>query len=108
MNLYSLSTQEYSFVHERPSAVAAAALWLALKLDPASGSWSDKLSHYSGYEEAEVASIGQRIAHLVVNLPSSKTNYVYTKYQSSKYLKIAATSVVHGQMIKDIAKMAHP
>jgi len=103
-----VTLQEYSFVHERPSAVAAAALWLALKLDPASGSWSDKLSHYSGYEEAEVASIGQRIAHLVVNLPSSKTNYVYSKYQSSKYLKIAATSVVHGQMIKDIAKMAHP
>jgi len=103
-----VTLQEYSFVHERPSAVAAGALWLALKLDPAMSSWSDKLSHYSGYEEAEVASIGQRLAHLVVNLPSSKTNYVYSKYQSSKYLKIAATSVVHGQTIKDIAQMADP
>ena len=108
---YSLYTpspffQEYSFVHERPSAVAAASLWLAIKLETTMNPWTEKLAHYSGYAEAEIVGIGRRIASLVVNLPSSKTNYVFTKYQSPKYMKIANASVVHSQLIKDLAQLA--
>jgi len=101
-----VTLQEYSFVHVGPSAVAAAALWLAIKLDPASCSWTEKLQHYSGYEESEIVTIGSRIADLVVKLPTVKTNFVYTKYLSGKFMKISSTSYVHGQAIKDIAKMA--
>jgi len=101
-----VTLQEYSFVHVGPSAVAAAALWLAIKLDPSSCSWTEKLQHYSGYEESEIMTIGSRIADLVVKLPSVKTNFVFTKYQSGKFMKISSTSLVHGQAIKDIAKMA--
>jgi len=101
-----VTLQEYSFVHERPSAVAAAALWLAIKLDPTMCSWNDKLAHYSGYSEAEIVKIGRRIASLVVHLPTSKTNYVYSKYQSSKFMKIANQSFTHSQTIKDIALLA--
>lgn len=102
-----VTLQDYGFVHVVPSLIAAAALWLAIKLEEKAFSpWTDKLRHYSGYEESEIISFGSKIADLVVKLPTAKSNFVFNKYQSGKFMKIASTQFVGGQAIRDIAKMA--
>jgi len=99
-----VTLQEYSLVHVAPSLIAAAALWLAIQLDSSPTVWSDKLRHYSGYEEGEITALGSKIADLVVKLPATKSNFVFSKYQSGKFMKIASTPFVSGSLIKDIAK----
>ena len=92
-------------VHLAPSLIGAAALWLAIQIDASATVWSDKLRHYSGYEESEITSLGSKIADLVVKLPTTKSNFVFTKYQSGKFLKIATTPFISGPVINNIAKM---
>lgn len=101
-----VTLQEYSMVHLAPSHIAAAALWLAIQLDPASAIWTEKLRHYSGYEESEITTLGSKIADLVVKLPQTKSNYVFSKYQSGKFMKISSTPYVNGPIINSIAKMS--
>jgi len=100
-----VTLQEYSMVHLAPSLIGAAALWLAIQIDASATVWSDKLRHYSGYEESEITSLGSKIADLVVKLPTTKSNFVFTKYQSGKFLKIATTPFISGPVINNIAKM---
>lgn len=101
-----VTLQEYSMIHLAPSHIAAAALWLAIQLDPASAIWTEKLRHYSGYEESEITTQGSKIADLVVKLPQSKSNYVFSKYQSGKFMKISSTPYVNGTIINSIAKLS--
>jgi len=99
---------DYGFVHVNPSLIAAAALWLAIKLEDKPtvlSPWTDKLRHYSGYEESDIISFGSKIADQVVKLPTAKCNFVFNKYQSGKFMKISSTSFVSGPAIRDIAKM---
>merc|ERR1712168_1780911 len=100
-----VTLQEYSMVHLAPSLISAAALWLAIQIDASATVWSDKLRHYSGYEESEITSLGSKIADLVVKLPTTKSNFVFTKYQSGKFLKIATTPFISGPVINNIARM---
>jgi len=100
-----VTLQEYSLVDVAPSLVAAASLWLAIQLDSSASVWSEKLRHYSGYEESEITALGSKIADLVVKLPATKSNFVLTKYKSGKFMKISEAPYVSGEIINSIAKL---
>jgi len=102
-----VTLQEYSFAHVKPSEVAAAALWLSLNLTGALQTleWPNKLAYYSGFDEEAVTATGIQVAKLVVKLPTAKTNYVLTKYQSSKFMKISSSEYATGSAIQKIADL---
>lgn len=62
---------EYDMAHIAPSLLAAAALYLSLKLLTES-SWSDTLKYYSNYSEEEITSVVKSICKVIVKAESSK------------------------------------
>ncbi|KAK1168560.1 G2/mitotic-specific cyclin-B3-like [Acipenser oxyrinchus oxyrinchus] len=74
--------QEYEFLQEGSSKLAAACLFLAMKM-PCSGDWlslpTQTLVHHTGYEEEDLLPIMEKLSSLI-SMQNGKLKAVYTKY----------------------------
>ena len=66
----------------------------------------DTMHFYSRYSESELEPIMQRMALLVVKASQGKLTAIYTKYKSSKFMKISLLPELQQQTILDYAKVA--
>lgn len=79
--------QEYAFVTERPSYVAACSMYLALRMKRL-GPWTPTLQHYSGYHVAEMMPLVKRLNQLL-RTPLDQTATVRSKYSHEVFFKVA-------------------
>ncbi|XP_059609308.1 G2/mitotic-specific cyclin-B [Phlebotomus argentipes] len=100
-----LATIEYSMVHVRPSLIAAAAIYLSLRLIRPSteGVWTPTLQHYSKYSEEELQEVTKDLAKLVLEAPNSQFKSVFSKYRATKMRKIAELPEMKAGEIEEIA-----
>ncbi|KAJ3179900.1 G2/mitotic-specific cyclin [Geranomyces variabilis] len=82
--LMEISIVDHRFLAVRPSVTAAAALYLARKMLQR-GPWDANLVHYSGYKEVELAPTVELMTDYLKR--QNKTNALYKKYSSRKFLK---------------------
>ncbi|KAJ3154519.1 G2/mitotic-specific cyclin [Geranomyces michiganensis] len=82
--LMEISIVDHRFLAVRPSMTAAAALYLARKMLQR-GPWDANLIHYSGYKEAELIPTVELMTDYLRR--QNKTNALYKKYSSRKFLK---------------------
>lgn len=106
--LMELTITDYDMVHYHPSQIAAASLCLSMMtLDQQEQrKWTDTLSYYSKYTEHELQPIMQRMAHLVTKAGTGKLTAIKTKYQSSKFMRIANLPELKSEVILDLAQSA--
>ncbi|MBN3275972.1 CCNB3 protein, partial [Polyodon spathula] len=73
-----MTLQEYEFLQERSSKLAAACLFLAMKM-ASSGDWTQTLVHHTGYEEEDLVPIMEKLSS-IISTQNGKLKAVYTKY----------------------------
>lgn len=78
--LMELSLISYKFVSKYPSQIAAAALFLAIKIIDSS-EWTSTLEHYSGYSEQDILPVVGDLAALVLSGETAKYDAVASKYR---------------------------
>ncbi|XP_066496227.1 G2/mitotic-specific cyclin-B3 isoform X2 [Tiliqua scincoides] len=83
-----LTLQEYDFVQERASRLAASCLLLALKMKNLSG-WSPTLEHYSGYEAQELPPLVKRLNFLLTYRHDERLKAVRSKYSHRVFFEVA-------------------
>lgn len=81
--------QDYQFVGERPSMVAAASMYLTLRMKKLGG-WTPTLQHYSGYSVEEMLPLADRLNKLI-QTPLGNTCTVRSKYSHEVFFKVATT-----------------
>ncbi|XP_071964475.1 G2/mitotic-specific cyclin-B-like [Antedon mediterranea] len=102
--LMELTLPEYEMVQYNPSEIAAAALYLSMKLLDTDAKWNPTLVHYSTYTESYLMPIIKKMASIVYKSPTSKYQAVRSKYASSKFLKISTLSELSSPTIKQLAE----
>jgi len=100
--LMELSLISYKLSRKYPSEIAAAALYLSIKLVDSSV-WTPTLEHYSGYSEDEILPIVGELASLAMSMEASKFEAVKIKYAASKLLKVSRMPELKGQTIRHYA-----
>lgn len=100
--LMEVGLPEYDMAHIKPSLIAAAALYLSLKLLTES-QWNDTLQYYSNYTEAELIPVAKSICKVLVKAESSKTKAIHIKYASSKLGKISTIPQLKSSIVKELA-----
>jgi len=103
--LMELSLISYNLTKSYPSEIAAAALFLSIKLIDSS-EWTPTLEHYSGYSEDEILPVVGELAVLAMSMENSKFEAVKTKYAASKLLRVSRMPELKGQTIKRYATYA--
>ncbi|XP_065672667.1 G2/mitotic-specific cyclin-B [Hydra vulgaris] len=101
--LMELTLVEYEFITKLPSEIAAAALYLALKLIDDSN-WTPTLAHYSGYTEDEISSTVSKLSILTLSMDNSKYQAVKNKYSASKFLRISHIPQLKGHILSKFAE----
>lgn len=94
--LTELASVEYSMCHYHPSEIAAASLYLSLKLFPkdkqeTGSTWTETLCYYTKYSSAHIRPIVIELLKILKGAPNpaGKLKAVFTKYSSTKFDKIA-------------------
>uniref|UniRef100_A0A8C5PHB4 G2/mitotic-specific cyclin-B3 n=1 Tax=Leptobrachium leishanense TaxID=445787 RepID=A0A8C5PHB4_9ANUR len=82
-----LTLQEYDFVQESASKMAASCLLLALKMKDLGG-WTATLWYYSGYQSIELVPLVKRLNFLLAD-NSSKLKAVRSKYTHKVFFEVA-------------------
>ncbi|OQR76447.1 G2/mitotic-specific cyclin-B-like [Tropilaelaps mercedesae] len=89
--LLELALYEYSLVHCKPSAIAAAALWIAGAVTNAV-EWNKTMVAYSRYQALDLEFIAAKIAELATSADSNKyVRATYRKYASEKFQHVSRT-----------------
>lgn len=105
--LLEASITEYEMAHCSPSIMAAAALFLALRLlEPdvtLATCWTDSLQHYSSYTAQQLLPVVSKMAAIVVKAKDSKLTTVHTKYTSKKFLKVSQMEELKGELVQKLA-----
>ncbi|KAJ6653513.1 hypothetical protein lerEdw1_009093 [Lerista edwardsae] len=83
-----LTLQDYDFVQERASRLAASCLLLALKMKNLSG-WSPTLEHYSGYGARELPPLVKRLNFLLTYRQDERLKAVRSKYSHRVFFEVA-------------------
>uniref|UniRef100_A0A4W3GR93 Cyclin B3 n=1 Tax=Callorhinchus milii TaxID=7868 RepID=A0A4W3GR93_CALMI len=83
-----LTLQEYGFIWETASKLAASCLLLALKMKGLGG-WTPTLEHYTGYKVADLQSLTRRLNLLLYNRPNDKLKAVRYKYSHKVFFQVA-------------------
>nr|XP_033801925.1 G2/mitotic-specific cyclin-B3 isoform X1 [Geotrypetes seraphini]XP_033801926.1 G2/mitotic-specific cyclin-B3 isoform X1 [Geotrypetes seraphini]XP_033801927.1 G2/mitotic-specific cyclin-B3 isoform X1 [Geotrypetes seraphini]XP_033801928.1 G2/mitotic-specific cyclin-B3 isoform X1 [Geotrypetes seraphini]XP_033801929.1 G2/mitotic-specific cyclin-B3 isoform X1 [Geotrypetes seraphini]XP_033801930.1 G2/mitotic-specific cyclin-B3 isoform X1 [Geotrypetes seraphini] len=83
-----LTLQEYEYVQESASKLAASCLLLALKMKRLGG-WTPTLAYYSGYEAIELHSLVKRLNFLVTYWPDKNLKAVRSKYSHKVFFEVA-------------------
>uniref|UniRef100_A0A1B0CB32 Uncharacterized protein n=2 Tax=Lutzomyia longipalpis TaxID=7200 RepID=A0A1B0CB32_LUTLO len=101
-----LISLEYSMVHLRPSLMAAASIYLALRLlrptEDGSSVWTNTLEYYTNYTEGEVLKVAKDVALLVIEAPDSRYKAVFSKYKHKKLGEISILPEMSQGIIKTI------
>lgn len=82
-----LTLQEYDFVQESASKLAASCLLLALKMKDLGG-WTATLQYFSGYRSIELIPLVQRLNFLLADQPN-KLKAVRNKYSHKVFFEVA-------------------
>ncbi|XP_071979987.1 G2/mitotic-specific cyclin-B3 [Engystomops pustulosus] len=83
-----LTLQEYDFVQESASKMAASCLLLALKMKDLGG-WTATLQHYSGYQAMDLLPLVKRLNFLIMCQPNEKLKAVRSKYSHRVFFEVA-------------------
>ncbi|XP_064393860.1 G2/mitotic-specific cyclin-B3-like isoform X2 [Halichondria panicea] len=81
--------QDYQFVVEKPSMVAAASMYLALRMKSLGG-WNPTLQHYSGYTVEQMLPFVTRL-NTLIQTPLGNTCTVRSKYSHDVFFNVATT-----------------
>merc|ERR1739848_569066 len=105
--LVELTLLEYDMAHYPPSAVAAAALFLSLRLlepdSTLSSVWTVTLQHYSTYTGRDLLPIVTKLAQALVRAKENKLQAVRVKYQSKKLMKVSDMPELKGEVVAKLA-----
>merc|ERR1712168_434665 len=105
--LVELTLLEYDMAHYPPSAVAAAALFLSLRLlepdSTLSSVWTVTLQHYSTYPGRDLLPIVTKLAQALVRAKENKLQAVRVKYQSKKLMKVSDMPELKGEVVAKLA-----
>ncbi|XP_072286753.1 G2/mitotic-specific cyclin-B3 [Pyxicephalus adspersus] len=83
-----LTLQEYEFVQERASKMAASCLYLALKMKDLGG-WTPTLQYYSGFQAKDLLPLVRRLNTLLRKQPNEKLKTVWSKYTHRVFFEVA-------------------
>ncbi|XP_072914338.1 G2/mitotic-specific cyclin-B3 isoform X1 [Hemitrygon akajei] len=83
-----LTLQEYEFIWESASKLAASCLLLALKMKDLGG-WTPTLQFYTGYQVADLHSLMRRLNLLLYSKPDEKLKAVRYKYDHKVFFEVA-------------------
>lgn len=83
-----LTLQNYDFVQERSSHLAAACLYLAMKMKNLGG-WSPTLEYYSGYKGMDLHSLVKRLNFMITYQADEKLKAVRSKYSHKVFFSVA-------------------
>ncbi|CAH2315674.1 G2 mitotic-specific cyclin-B3 [Pelobates cultripes] len=83
-----LTLQEYDFVQESASKMAASCLLLALKMK-CLGGWTATLQYYSGHSANDLIPLVKRLNFLLTEQPNSKLTAVRNKYSHKVFFEVA-------------------
>jgi len=106
--LIEISLLEYDMAHLPPSLLAAAALFLSLRLlEPEANlanTWSATLQHYSSYSAKDMLPVVCKLAQVLTRRDESKLQAVHTKYMNKKFMKVAGMADLQGEVVQKLAK----
>lgn len=95
-------------IHYLPSKVAAAAVFLTMKLkhrnQPNDKLWSPTMKHYTKYTLDDLSPVIRALAQVVLNAPKAKEKAVYSKYSSNSFEKVALRSDIYGSVMEGLCK----
>lgn len=97
-----LTLPEYDMAHYLPSALAAASLYLSLKL-LCETPWSETLTFYSGYSEEKILPIVKKLCKIVKESETTKLQAIRVKYSSSKLFKVSTLPQLKSSLITELA-----
>ncbi|XP_053129341.1 G2/mitotic-specific cyclin-B3 isoform X2 [Hemicordylus capensis] len=83
-----LTLQEYDFVQESASRLAASCLLLALKMKSLQG-WTPTLEYYSGYKAQDLPSLVKRLNFLLTYGQDDRLKAVRSKYSHRVFFEVA-------------------
>mmetsp|Transcript_19788 Transcript_19788/g.30974 ORF Transcript_19788/g.30974 Transcript_19788/m.30974 type:complete len:335 (-) Transcript_19788:103-1107(-) len=79
----------YSFYTYQPSLLAAACVFLALRMHEPNSAWDHALQYYSQYSADEVSHIARQVLEFTEQIMSSKFVAIKKKYSTAKFSEIA-------------------
>ncbi|XP_074059211.1 G2/mitotic-specific cyclin-B3 [Macrotis lagotis] len=98
-----LTLQEYDYVQERASKLAASCFFLALKMKNF-GKWTPILEDYSGYRGTDLFSLVKRLNFLLTYQRHDKLKAVRTKYSHRIFFEVAKTPTLDMLKLEEILK----
>ncbi|XP_072482922.1 G2/mitotic-specific cyclin-B3 isoform X4 [Notamacropus eugenii] len=98
-----LTLQEYDYVQERASKLAASCFFLALKMKNV-GKWTPALERYSGYQSTDLFSLVKRLNFLLTYQRYDKLKAVRTKYSHKIFFEVAKTPTLDMLKLEEILK----
>ena len=106
--LIEISLLEYDMAHYPPSLLAAAALFLSLRLlEPEAtlaNTWTPTLQHYSSYTAKDMLPVVCKLAQVLTRRDESKLQAVHTKYMNKKFMKVASMGDLQGDVVQKLAR----
>merc|ERR1712115_30564 len=106
--LVELSLLEYDLAHYPPSLMAAASLYLSLRiLEPnatLANVWTPTLQYYSTYTTRDLLPVVVKVAQAILKSKDSKLQAVHTKYMSKKFMKVGELADLHGDVMIKLSK----
>ncbi|XP_052785190.1 G2/mitotic-specific cyclin-B3-like isoform X2 [Mya arenaria] len=85
--ILEMSLMEYDFVPRRESEMAAAALFLALRMKN-TGTWNKTMVHYTGYTEEELRPLARKLNNYITSPPKQLTT-IRSKYSHKVFYEVA-------------------
>ncbi|KAM5146925.1 G2/mitotic-specific cyclin-B3 [Mantella aurantiaca] len=95
-----LTLQEYDFMQERASKMAAGCLYLALKMKDLGG-WTATLQYYSGYQVTDLLPLVKRLNALLQDQPNDKLKAVWSKYTHRVFFEVAKLPPLDMKRLED-------
>nr|AAO73601.1 cyclin B [Lytechinus variegatus] len=105
--LMEITLPEYNMVQYDPSEIAAAALYMSMRLlGSEEDGWGAKMTHYSMYNEDHIRPIVRKMAQAVIRNDAMTEKYhaVKTKYRSSRFMNISTLPELESDLIKSLAE----
>jgi len=102
-----LTLVDYSCVRFLPSEIAAASLYIAMKVDDGS-EWTPTLEYYSMYSESKLLPCARQIALLITKTldGTAKLKAVSNKYSSSKFMCVSTLPCLSSSFVTNLASEA--
>jgi len=106
--LIEMCLLEYDMAHVPPSLLAAAALFLSLRLlEPnatLANTWNPTLEFYSTYSAKQIIPIVCKLAVILTKRDENKMRAVHVKYMNKKYMKVGELSDLQGDVVQKLSK----